>query len=151
MRATANFDLIPKGLRTEHLLLERDGVTISVKPVATSARCPACDGRSGRVHSRYARTISDLPWHGVPVTIRARVRRFFCHDPSCERAIFCERLPEVTAYARKTDRLEEALLLIAFELGGEAGARLARELGLLVSPDALLERLREGPIAALRE
>ena len=36
-----------------------------------------------------------------------------------------------------TDRLEEALAMIAFELGDEAGARLARELGLPVSPDAL--------------
>ena len=39
---------------------------------------------------------------------------------------------EVAAHARKTRRLEEALLAIAFELGGEAGARLAHKLGLLV-------------------
>jgi hypothetical protein len=35
--------------------------------------------------------------------------------------------------------------MIAFELGGEAGARLARELGLPVSPNALLERIRRAP------
>lgn len=89
MRARVN--LILEGLRTEHLLVGCDGVTIFVEPVATSVRCPECAGRSGRVHSRYARTISDLPWHGVPVTIRARVRRFFCDEPTCERVIFCER------------------------------------------------------------
>ncbi len=49
------------------------------------------------------------------------------------------------AYGRKTERLEEALLSITFELGGEAGARLARELGLRVSPDALLDRVRGAP------
>ena len=54
-------------------------------------------------------------------------------------------MPEVAAYGRKTDRLEEALLLIAFELGGEAGSRLAHELGLLVSADTLLERVRDTP------
>ena len=48
----------------------------------------------------------------------------------------------VTAHARKTTRLEDALRAIVVELGGEAGARLARELGLLVSPDTLLDRAR---------
>ena len=46
-------------------------------------------------------------------------------------------------YARKTVRLNAALELIGFALGGEAGARLARELGLIVSPDTLLRRLRQ--------
>jgi transposase len=70
------------------------------------------------------------------------VRRFFCDEPSCERGIFCERLPEVAAHARKTDRLETALLAIVTELGGRAGARLAFELGLLVGRDALLSRAK---------
>jgi transposase len=33
--------------------------------------------------------------------------------------------------------------MIGFALGGEAGARLAMELGLTVSPDTLLRRLRQ--------
>ena len=112
---------------------------------AGSARCPLCGSSSKRVHSRYARTVSDLPWRGIAATLEIRVRRFFCDRRGCERRIFCERLPEVAARARKTDRLEEALLAIALELGGEAGARLARELGLLVSPDVLLARARRLP------
>ena len=56
--------------------------------------------------------------------------------------IFCERLEEVAARARKTERLEETLRAIAFELGGRAGIRLAAELGLLVGRDALLDRIR---------
>ncbi len=60
-----------------------------------------------------------------------------------QRRVFCERLPSVVAvYARKTARLTTVLELIGFALGGEAGARLARELGLGVSPDTLLERIR---------
>jgi transposase len=97
------------------------------------------------VHSRYTRTIADLPWRNVCVTLKIRARRFFCLNRRCERAIFCERLPEVAPYARKTDRLEAALLSIALELGGEAGSRLAHELGLSVSADALLQRLRGAP------
>jgi transposase len=62
----------------------------------------------------------------------------------CTRRIFCERLPRVVAhYARKTVRLNAVLELIGFTVGGEAGARLARALGLTVSPDTLLRRLRQ--------
>ena len=75
--------------------------------------------------------------------LRVRVRKFFCDEPSCERKIFAERLGEVARpFARGTDRRREALEWIAFALGGEADARLARELGLLVSPDTLLNRIR---------
>jgi Transposase len=71
------------------------------------------------------------------------VRKFYCDEPDCERKIFAERLEGVAgAHARGTDRRREALEWIAFALGGEAGARLAREFGLLVSPDTLLNRIR---------
>ncbi len=51
-------------------------------------------------------------------------------------------MPNVAAGARKTDRLEEALLAIVLELGGRGGARLAAELGLLVGRDVLLSRAK---------
>jgi transposase len=83
------------------------------------------------------------------VVLRARARPFFCDGVSCGRKIFCERLPDVAARARKTDRLEEALLAVVLELGGRAGARLAEELGLLVGRDALLWRAkRAAPVGA---
>lgn len=109
-------------------------------PNMLRARCVATP--PPRIHSRYTRPVADLPRYGVAVSLRVRARRFFCENPRCERGIFCERLSEIAFYSRKTNRLEEALLLIAFELGGEAGVRLACELGLLVSPDTLLDRIR---------
>lgn len=75
--------------------------------------------------------------------LRLRVRKFFCDESACERRIFAERLPELARpFSRSTDRQRDALEWIAFALGGEAGARLAHELGLLVSPDTLLNRIR---------
>jgi transposase len=100
------------------------GLTVHAGVGAASARCPLCGKRSPKVHSRYIRTIPDLPWRNVCVTLKIRARRFFCVNRWCQRVIFCERLPEAAPYARKTDRLEEALLSVALELGGEAGARL---------------------------
>lgn len=120
----ASHELLPKGLELESLSVETGHVSICAGSGARRCICPVCGHGSSRIHSRYHRTVSDLPWHGIRVTFEIHARRFFCEEPACERRIFCERLPGVAARARKTDRLEQALLAIAFELGGRAGARL---------------------------
>lgn len=121
---------------------ERQGITICATSTTIEARCPVCDRYSTRIHSRYRRAAFDLPWHGVPVSLQVRARKFFCDNGACQRSIFCERLPAIAARARKTGRLEQTLLTIALELGGRAGARLAEELGLLVGRDAMLDRIK---------
>ncbi|MCA1605072.1 MAG: ISL3 family transposase, partial [Acidobacteria bacterium] len=45
-------------------------------------------------------------------------------------------------YARRTARLEEALSVIAFALGGASGVRAATQLQLLASASTLLRRIR---------
>jgi hypothetical protein len=56
--------------------------------------------------------------------------------------MFCEWLPDVAAYVRKTDGLEEVLLAIALELVGSIGARFTEEPGLLIRRDAMLSRVQ---------
>jgi transposase len=147
MRTTiATHELLPKGLDLRSLRIETGRVSICVSSGTRRSVCPLCGRGSSRVHSRYSRTVSDLPWHGISVELEVRARRFFCDEPSCERKIFCERLPEVAARARKTVRLEEALLAIALELGGRAGARLTLELGIVAARDALLRRIKAAPL-----
>ena len=135
-------ELLPKGLHLESLGIETGSVSIRVSSGSRSCICPSCGRVSSRAHSRYSRTVSDLPWHGISVTLEVHARRFFCDEASCEQRIFCERLPEIAPRARKTGRLEDAILAIVLELGGRAGARLAAELGLLVGRDALLCRAK---------
>jgi transposase len=144
--AIATHELLPKGLALEGLSIETGCVILSVSSEAQRCACPLCGRHSSRTHSRYSRIVSDLPWHGISVELAVSARRFFCDEPSCERKIFCERLPDVAARARKTDRLEEALLAIALELGGRAGARLALELGIVAARDALLRRIKAAPL-----
>jgi transposase len=140
---------IPRSLPVETLLLDEDGLTILASPAATDVPCPLCGQRSDRVHSRYVRTLADLPWAGVAVHLRVSVRKFFCDNATCLRRIFSERLADVAAAAaRRTDRQQESLTAIAFALGGEAGARLAGKLGLPISPDTLLRLMRRWPASA---
>jgi transposase len=144
--AVAPHELLPEGLHLESMSIDAGRVSISVSSGSRRSRCPLCGRDSSRVHSRYSRTVSDLAWHGASVEFEVRARRFFCDEASCGRRIFCERLTDVAACARKTDRLEEALLTIVVELGGRAGARLAEELGLVVGRDALLRRAKSAPL-----
>jgi transposase len=88
-----------------------------------------------------------LPWQGVPVTIHLRVRRFFCDQELCDRAIFAERLPGIAAhYARRTERLDGWFTHVSFALGGEAGSRLLKDLGVVVSGETLLKHIRSMPL-----
>ena len=104
--------------------------------------CPKCGHASTRVHSRYSRTLSDLPWHGLRVRLDVHVRRFFCDVPGCKRRIFTERLPKTaSSYARRTARAASALEAIGLALGGRAGARLAAALGLAGAPSEILSIL----------
>jgi transposase len=118
-------------------------ITLVARTSSRVASCPACGKRSARVHSRYTRTLADLPWQGIPVTIRLRVRRFFCEEADCHKAIFAERLPGLAAhYARRTERLDGWFTHVSFALGAEAGSRLLKELGIVVSGDTLLNHIR---------
>lgn len=102
--AIATHELLPKGLDLEGLSVETGRVSLSVSSGARRCACPVCGRSSSRAHSRYSRVVSDLPWHGISVTLEVRARRFFCDEASCERKIFCERLPDVAVRARKTER-----------------------------------------------
>ena len=114
---------IPPSLHVEALVLGETGLTILASSEATDAPCPRCGRRSDRVHSRYGRTLADLPWAKLAVRLRVRVRKFFCDNDACPRTIFAERLVGVAqAHARRTDRQREALTATAFAGGGEAGA-----------------------------
>ena len=132
-----------------HLLqLEAEGtvITATVTATAPDAKCSVCASRSEKVHSRYVRVLADLPWMNCAVRLVVHTRRFFCTNTDCQRKIFAERLPGVVApYAHTTLRLAEVLTLIAFALGGEAGSRLGQEMGLLTSPDTILQLIQRAP------
>lgn len=133
----------PAEVQVERLIAEADHITLVVRVFRPVVPCPGCARPSYRIHSYYERRLADLPWNGIPVEIRLRTRRFFCDAEECGQRIFTERLPETTAaHARRTLRMKEALRWLGLALGGEAGARTAQRLGLVVSGDTLLRHLR---------
>ncbi len=134
------------GFSIEQIRLSDGVITVLAQSHTMRASCPVCASLSSRVHSRYARTLSDLPWSGRIVRLVVQVRRFFCPQPTCPRKTFAEAIPAVAErYARRTIRLKEVLERLALALGGEQGSRLAAVLRMRCSPDTLLRLLRRLP------
>jgi transposase len=131
--------LIPSGLSVLQVVPDRDRIIIHARPRQTGSCCPDCATPSHQVHSRYQRTLADLPWQGRPVSLRVQARRFFCSAADCTRRTFSERLPDVVRpSARRSVRLADIQRHLGLALGGEAGARLARRLAMSTSADTLL-------------
>ena len=92
----------PEHLQLDSLTVASDGRTLTfiLASMQTTTCCPLCGTSTTRIHSRYTRTVLDLPWAGVLVQLRLRVHKFFCDLPECPRTIFTERLPKVRVKAR---------------------------------------------------
>ena len=135
--------LIPAGLVVDQVWPVSDTVIIQATSRQASPCCPTCAHPSHRLHSRYQRTLADLPWQGRPVALHVHARRFRCLKPSCPRQTFAERLPGVASAARRTERLGTVHSCLGLALGNEAGQRLAERLAMPVSADTLLRLTRE--------
>ena len=135
------------GLVVETVSADAGRVFVRLTRSCPTAACPDCDAPSARVHGAYTRTLADLPWQGLAVVLRLRVRRFRCDQAGCPRRTFVERLDGLAApRARRSRRLGALHLALGLALGGEAGARLAAEVGVPISPDTLLRGIQVAPL-----
>ncbi len=122
-------------------------IIIHLEARRASVPCPQCGTRSSRVHSRYQRQVSDLPWSSWPVQLVIHARKFFCDNLQCWRRIFTETFPEVLApYARRTQRQGRALLELVHSSNAESATRVGGFLGYPASPDTLLRYQRQEQI-----
>ena len=142
--------LLPAGLIIETVRIDEGGVAAAARSRDIGSACTGCGKVSRRVHSRYVRSLSDLPAHGRRVRIALTVRRFRCGNDACPREIFAERFGDdiVAPYARRTARLQTIVHHLGLALGGRPGQGLARRLLMPVSKDTLLRTVRARAPAA---
>ena len=115
-----------------------DTAFIYMEGQTKSSICPYCSAASSAVHSRYLRTIKNLPAFGNKVCLRLNTRKFYCSNQDCDRKLFAERFDgHFARYKRITDRLRGKLLKIALLTGGNAGEKLCKTLNILVSSSTL--------------
>ncbi len=79
---------LPEGMSIDHVHQSESQLTVIVISTSASAPCPGCGNFSEHVHSRYQRTVKDLPCGGRCVVLRLCVRKFFCLTLTCPRKVF---------------------------------------------------------------
>jgi hypothetical protein len=132
------YDIVISLMRTT-----KSEVVLHIASRRPCATCPLCEQPSERVHGRYGGTVADLPCAGRRVILALTVRKFVCRASSCQRQIFTERIPDlVQSYARMTNRLCEALLVLGLATSAQVSERLVPSLGMQVSAPTLLRHLR---------
>jgi transposase len=135
--------LIPAGLVVESVLESEGTIVVTARGGRQESACSLCGRTSRRVHSRYARRVSDLPCGGRKVELHLVARRFFCDAPFCRRRIFAERFEDTVAErSRRTSRLECIVHHLGLALGGRPAASFAKRLMVPVSNDTLLRIVR---------
>jgi transposase len=139
---------LPPGL---HLVQRLNGASgrqqLLLTTRARSACCPYCRCVSRRVHSRYLRTLADLPSGAETLCLRVWVRRFFCGNSLCHRRTFAEPLTDFALrYARRTERLRQAQTRVGQAVGSRPGVRLANHLAMPTSATTLLRLEKAAPL-----
>lgn len=108
-----------------------------------AAKCPYCGRRSNQVHSRYARTVSDIPVHGLSVILKVEVSRYRCLNPKCSHRTFVEQYPGVTErYQRRTPEQRRQLQGILVLVASTVGTRQCASMGIDISPSTALRIVR---------
>jgi transposase len=133
-------------LTTLDLDPDRHQIIVSARSVRAEGLCPHCNVPSAHPHSRYQRTLADLPWADFTVRIHLTVSKWFCSTEACPRRIFTERLPTLVApWARRTQRLADRQRMIGLTVAGTAGARVATEVDQPTSRHTILRLVRQTP------
>jgi transposase len=119
---------------------------ITIEQLVGERPCPSCGGRTW-VKDRPVVSYTDLPFGGVPITLRWRKHRFVCKDTDCEVRSFTVSDHRIAAVGcMLTTR---AAKWIVKQIGaGETVSHLAKELGC--SWDAVNTAMRIYGAALLR-
>ena len=104
-RAFNPADLTPPGVVLERVDETGAVMAITARSSATEVECPGCGGDSHRVHSRYTRTLVDLPSSGRPAQLKLLVQRLRCDREMCARHIFSKRLAAAAPWGRRAARI----------------------------------------------
>ena len=143
-----SFLTLGEGLIIEQIIEEAHRFVALVRSTMPASCCPLCGDSSDFIHSQYQRQVADVPCGGRAIQLQLTVRRFSCHNSSCHRTIFTERLPHlVQPWAQMTKRLRASLSLLGFASCAQMAARLAPQLGMKGSASTILRLQRAAPEA----
>lgn len=141
--------IVPKNVPLEILSVvgDRCPIVVVARMTTPGAPCPHCHHPSTRVHSRYWRSVQDLPWQTLPVQWHLECRKFWCDTSTCPQTIFCERLPSewLGVHQQRTQPVWDFLTAWGWTASAADVARVAQTSGVPVSADTVIRALRRAP------
>jgi transposase len=138
---------LPADLEAISIHETENNLEIQVLSKRTMCLCPGCSQPSQAIHSYYRRHPMELPCTGRTVRIILSVKKFFCRNPSCQRKVFTERIPElIEPSSRLTIRLRTLVQAIGIAFNANGGARLGAQMGVQVSRMTVLFSLHLLPL-----
>ena len=118
-------------------------IYISCKMDTNKSECPYCGEISNSIHSRYVRTLSDLPIQNNEVKLLLFARKFFCLNQNCKHKTFGERYNFVEPKAIRTKRLTEYINSIGLRDNSMDTVRTLKEAGIKVSRNTVLRIVKK--------
>ncbi|HEV7380548.1 MAG TPA: ISL3 family transposase [Dyadobacter sp.] len=130
-------------LRADSIYAESGVIYIDTSAYQGYSVCPVCNRKSGKIHSRYCRTLLDLPISGHLSKVKLKARKYFCDNTECPRKVFTERFDyQIKPYCRRMIRSNDLLVRMGIELGGNTGSATSRSVGIPVSPSTILRLIK---------
>lgn len=68
----------PTLLKLDRIVFKLEQIKIVVWASPPVGMCPDCGREVFQIHSRYLRTLADIPWQGVVGSLEIHARKFFC-------------------------------------------------------------------------
>ncbi len=119
-------------------------LTLYVSSSSNEANCPYCSHQSDKVHSRYTRTLCDLPAFGKTVQLCFHARKFFCLNAGCKKKTFAEQPGnEIFRYRRRTRRCEVCVHRHGLAMSSPQCSMLLKSMGIKVSGATVLRDLHK--------
>ena len=118
-------------------------IYISCEKITKECQCPYCGEVSDSVHSKYIRTLNDLPIQNNEVKLFLVTKKFFCLNSNCSHKTFGERFEFVEPKAVRTNRLNSHINTIGLRDNSMDAVRTLKDSGINVSSNTVLRIIKK--------
>ena len=120
-----------------------ENLVITVTRTNKSDRCPCCGKKSNNIHSRYFRTIKDLPIQENKVILKIKTKVFFCKNPQCDVNTFAEQFDFIEGHSRMTTRLKNRIIDTSKGMSARASKSIVNNGIATISDDTILRIIKK--------
>lgn len=134
---------LDKNLKILNYEYINDDLVITVERTNKTAICPCCRKKSNNVHSKYTRTIKDLPIQDSKVILKIITKIFFCKNQNCETNTFAEKFDFIESHARMSKRLKNRIVDISKGMSARASKAVINNGIADISDDTILRLIKK--------